>query len=159
MNWQEVCEDQSLQNLPYKIELNERGKIEMSPARSKHSIFQGKIIKYFVKILIDTGSAFPEFPIQTSKGVKVADVVWMSDDFYEEQKNYDVLVIAPEICVEVISPSNTQEEMEEKRQLYLEKGAKEFWICNEDGNMEFYGSNGKIDKSAIVPDFPDTIEF
>jgi len=32
LRWAEVMRDPSLQNLPYKIELNARGKIEMSPA-------------------------------------------------------------------------------------------------------------------------------
>ncbi len=33
MNWQEVCEHPSLQNLPFKLELNEVGKVIMSPVR------------------------------------------------------------------------------------------------------------------------------
>ena len=37
MNWQEICNDPLLRELPYKIELNEWGKIVMSPAR--HSAF------------------------------------------------------------------------------------------------------------------------
>ncbi len=32
MKWQDVLLDKTLQDLPYKIELNEYGKIEMSPA-------------------------------------------------------------------------------------------------------------------------------
>jgi hypothetical protein len=31
LRWAEVVRDPSLQDLPYKIELNARGKIEMSP--------------------------------------------------------------------------------------------------------------------------------
>lgn len=31
MNWQEVCADPHLLDLPYKIELNERGQILMTP--------------------------------------------------------------------------------------------------------------------------------
>ena len=43
MQWQEVCEDTLLQDLPYKIELNRWGQIVMSPARVKHGFFQGRI--------------------------------------------------------------------------------------------------------------------
>jgi len=32
MNWQEVCEIPQLKNLPFKIELNEYGRIVMPPA-------------------------------------------------------------------------------------------------------------------------------
>jgi Uma2 family endonuclease len=35
--------------------------------------------------------------------------------------------VAPQICVEVGSPSNTAEEIAMKRRLYLRKGAVEFW--------------------------------
>ena len=35
---------------------------------------------------------------------------------------------APEICVEVTSPSNSKEEIEHKTELYLAKGALEVWV-------------------------------
>lgn len=43
MQWQDVLADKSLRDLPYKIELNEYGNIEMSPASFTHSRFQGKL--------------------------------------------------------------------------------------------------------------------
>ncbi len=39
MNWQEVCEHPSLQNLPFKIELDEYGNIVMSPVKIYHSLY------------------------------------------------------------------------------------------------------------------------
>jgi len=47
--------------------------------------------------------------------------------------------ICPEICVEIISPSNTAEEMQEKMELYFAAGAEEVWFC-EDGEMRFHHS-------------------
>jgi hypothetical protein len=41
MQWQEVVNEQSLQDLPYNIEMNEYGKIIMSSASNKHSIILG----------------------------------------------------------------------------------------------------------------------
>lgn len=43
MNWQEVCADKNLQDLPFKIELNHWGQIVMSPTKNKHSVYQGLI--------------------------------------------------------------------------------------------------------------------
>ena len=37
LRWAEVMRDPTLQDLPYKIELNVRGKIEMSPAWKLHA--------------------------------------------------------------------------------------------------------------------------
>src|SRR5580693_1889450 len=62
----------------------------------------------------------------TLDGVKVIDVVWMSAGYFRELEAKEPLVLerAPEICVEVLSPSNSKPEMEEKRALYFEAGGK-----------------------------------
>lgn len=41
LRWAQVCRDASLRNLPYKIELNAWGKIEMSPANNRRVRLQG----------------------------------------------------------------------------------------------------------------------
>lgn len=158
MKWQEVCEDTRLANLPYKIELNEYGKIVMSPQKVYHSIFQGKIerlLQQFQK----TGEVFPECAIYTDRGTKVADVVWVSRERYEVIKREIECSISPEICVEILSGSNTQKEMEEKRTLYFARGAQEFWTCNEDGDIDFFNKKGELKSSLLVPDFPNKIDL
>ncbi len=158
MNWQQVCEDPNLKDLPYKIELNERGQILMSPARLCHSAFQGKIIKHLITLMED-GEAFPECAISTTQGTKVADVVWCSSELWGKIKHEIESSIAPEICVEVISPANTNQEMDEKRNLYFSVGAREVWICDEKGAMQFSDASGKIESSEICPLFPNTVEL
>jgi hypothetical protein len=37
MRWSEVLQNETLRDLPYKIELNQWGKIEMTPASDNHS--------------------------------------------------------------------------------------------------------------------------
>ena len=69
-----------------------------------------------------------------------------------------MLLIAPEICVEVISPSNSMEEMFERRRLYFEKGAVEFWLCDEKGRMAFYDAAGPIPRSNLCPQFMNQVE-
>jgi Uma2 family endonuclease len=59
--------------------------------------------------------------------------------------------------VEVLSPANTTDEMDKKRTLYFERGAGEVWLCSWDGNMTFYGTEGKLKSSKFCPTFPDTI--
>jgi len=65
--------------------------------------------------------------------------------------------VAPEICVEVWSPSNTPEELEMKRRLYFDKGALEFWVCNEQGEISFFGHQGSLSQSRLCPGFPAEI--
>jgi Uma2 family endonuclease len=98
------------------------------------------------------GLVFPECPIQTSMGVKVPDVVWVSKQYLSEHGGESPFSKSPEVCIEVLSPSNTQMEMNEKRELYFARGAHEVWICDELGRLGFYDCAGKLAASRIFPD-------
>ena len=52
------------------------------------------------------------------------------------------LPAAPEICVEVRSPSNTDAEMAFKTQLFLNAGAVEVWIVADDGGWQVFDAQG-----------------
>ena len=101
------------------------------------------------------GKVLAETPVVTSDGVKVTDAAWLSAGYAQELEgqNPPALERAPEICVEVLSPSNTVEEMVEKRALYFEAGAKEVWLCGLDGKITFYSPEHSV-HSGICRDFP-----
>jgi Uma2 family endonuclease len=109
--------------------------------------------------LLKTGETLSECAIATPKGTKVADVAWISKERFERVKNETECSIAPEICVEIISASNSTMEMQEKRALYLMQGAEEFWLCDEEGNIGFYDQQGPMRNSVIAPSFPKKIEL
>lgn len=153
MNWQEVCEHSSLKNLPFKIELNEQGQILMSPVKVYHSAFQGKI----ARLLPSIGEVLAECAIKTKKGTKVADVAWVSSERFEKIKYETDCSIAPEICIEILSSSNTKEELEEKRLLYFDAGALEVWYCHENGQLHFFDRGGRLNNSLLAPSFPQNI--
>jgi Uma2 family endonuclease len=71
------------------------------------------------------------------------------------------LVRAPEICVEVLSVSNTPAEIAEKIALYFEAGAQEVWTCDLGGTLEFHFSTPPEVRQAseICPKFPSVIRF
>lgn len=148
MQWQDVLADKSLRNLPYKIELNERGKIEMSPASFLHSRLQGKLAGIFAAQM--GGEVFTELAISTRKGVKVPDVAWGSDNYYQHHLNDICATAAPEICVEILSSSNTKDEMNEKIALFLEAGAIEVWVVEENGEISFYNMGGQQSKTRFT---------
>jgi Uma2 family endonuclease len=157
MKWEEVCENKQLQDLPFKIELNKWGQIIMSPVKIKHSFYQGRIQR-LLESLLKTGEVMPECAINTSDGVKVADVVWCSDTRFDQIQDQISASIAPEICIELKSSGNTIDEMEFKKQLYLEAQAIEVWLCNEQGQIKFYNQQSKLKKSLLVPGFPTQIK-
>ncbi len=157
MNWQEVCEYPGLRNLPFKIELNERGQIVMSPAKVYHSLYQAELA-YLLRSMLKGGKTLTECAVKTRKGTKVADAAWASAERLERIRHETECSIAPEICIEVISSGNTADEIKEKAALYFENGSEEVWICKADGTVDFYRSGGKSECSALVPNFPKKIE-
>lgn len=101
-----------------------------------------------------------ECPLSTSDGVKGIDVAWMSFERMTSREGKAFYTKAPEICVEVISPSNTIQEMAHKKALYFEAGALEVWFCSEKGEMSFYLRNepDTAGNSTIFPEMTREIE-
>jgi Uma2 family endonuclease len=154
-NWQQLLHDPTLNDLPYKIETNARGQLILSPVTRRHTLLQYWIAKHLEEHL-KGGYAFQELSILTLDGVRVADVAWASQERNDAQVE-DVFTTAPEICVEVWSPSNTPEEFERKRELYLQAGASEFWTCDHDGHVQFFDASGEIEQSVLVAEFPKNV--
>ena len=55
----------------------------------------------------------------------------------------------PELCVEIVSPSNSREEMRIKTELYLGAGAQEVWIVYLDSHMDVFNVGGQVKNSAF----------
>lgn len=150
MQWQEVLDNPLLKDLPFKVELNEWGQIVMSPASNRHGILQAAIVRALTRAR-EEGVVIAECSVLTAKGVKVADVAWASADFMDNQGEATPYLKAPEVCIEIISPSNSSREMEEKRELYFAKGAQEVWLCDEQGALRFYDCVGSLETSRLFP--------
>ena len=73
MKWEQLCDDKSLEGIPYRVELAYEGQLVLSPRRSYHCIYQSRIIRWLNRLLPD-GEAMPECPIETGIGTLVADV-------------------------------------------------------------------------------------
>jgi len=152
--WGELCRDPSLEDLPYKIELNASGKIEMSPASNRHGRLQGELALQLGRQLT-AGCVISECSIFTTIGIRVADLAWASDAFMTAFGEITPYMRAPEICVEIASPSNPAGELEEKTRAYLEAGAHEVWVVAEEGSVRYFGPSGEKAKS----DFSATISL
>ena len=110
--WGELCRDPSLDDLPYKIELNASGKIEMSPASNRHGRLQGELLLQLGQQL-PRGCVISECSLFTTIGIRVADAVWASADFMQAFGEITPYMRAPEICVEIQSPSNPKGEKQQ----------------------------------------------
>lgn len=148
MQWSDVINDPSLRDLPYKIELDAQGRIVMSPASNRHGIQQGKLVRLLARMLAD-GEIATECSVGTHAGVKVADVVWMSPEFLRQHGDTTPYPQAPELCIEILSPSTSPAEIEDKIRLYLGYGAHEVWTIDEGGRISIFGPEGQRRVSAL----------
>ena len=158
--WEQLCADPALAKLDFRIETDRHGNTIMTPPPGfDHGDFQFSIGK-ILSMRLQNGKVVTECPISTSEGVKAADVAWISMDRLARSKKNNVLTIAPEICVEVISPSNSRREIEEKKHLYFEAGADEVWICDLKGNVFFFLDEGAeaAEVSKLCPTGPVKLE-
>jgi Uma2 family endonuclease len=151
MEWTEVVNNPLLKDLPFKIELNKFGKILMSPASNQYGRIQSRMAANLINKL-PSGEVITECSIQTSDGVKVADVVWASDEFIKTFAYQTPYPKAPEICIEIVSPSNSMMEISEKVDLYLAKGADEVWVVYDDARILTFTHVGEIEQSIIARD-------
>ena len=150
LRWNQLIHDPLFRDMPYKIELNKSGQILMSPASNWHGHAQGELAKQFGKKK-KSGKIIAECSILTRLGVRVADIAWASDSFIAKNGFTTPYLVSPELCVEIVSPGNSQPELSEKVALYLEKGAHEVWIVAQNGKMKIFGNVGEQKKSTIIP--------
>ena len=156
MTQKEVVAGPDLQHLRYKIETNELGQIAVNPPPS-----------FFIKpmrVRSLTCSAPCGRGARLNRNARCRSLeaprlpTGLSCARFRPFPRRVALTIAPEICVEVVSPSNTAAEPLAKRDLYSAAGAMEFWTCDEVGGMTFFNPSGALEHSTLCPEFPLTVE-
>jgi Uma2 family endonuclease len=159
--WSAVLADPELARIEGRLETDRFGHIIMSPPPSaRHGSYQFRIGALLEKHM-RSGRVLTECPISTADGVKAADVAWASAHCLEQLGDGDCFPRAPEIGVEVLSPTNTATEMREKAALYFDAGAQEVWHCTDTGAMKFFrpGDDQPMVRSRICPHFPAQVEL
>jgi Uma2 family endonuclease len=146
-------DDPCYATVPGKIELDVWGRMLMSPASNYHSALQ---VNLATKLKALGGQAFVESSVITPAGVLVPDVAWASDGFMQAHRFETPYKRASEICVEVVSPSNSRKELREKIDAYVAAGAEEVWIVfPKSKRCEFYGPQGRLPASRYAVDLAD----
>ena len=159
LTWEQLATTQPIlpNDLCWKVETNERNQIIMSPPPYLDHADNSSEILVLLRRLLKNGRSMGETGVQTRQGTKIPDVVWVSTERRRRSRGQASFAQAPEICVEVISPSNTRREIAEKTSLYLEAGAQEVWHCERDGTMKFFDASGPLLASRLCPAFPARI--
>jgi Uma2 family endonuclease len=156
--WAEIMAESFVDGSISKIETDREGHVMMSPSAGKdHGDRQAEIV-YQLRSLLPAGGVLAECGVSTQEGNKTPDISWISMHHPQfRQPDVKVLNPAPEICVEVLSPSNSTEDIELKKRLYFAEGAQEVWVCGLEGQMKFFSPAGELKSSKLCPKFPKRI--
>jgi len=158
--WTELLADRELSRIEGRIETDRHGRIILNLLPTpNHGILQAQL-GYLLCQFMPHGRTLTECPISTADGVKAADVAWASPECLRELGNRACFPRCPEICVEVLSPGNTDAEIREKMALYFDARAHEVWLCADDGTISFYlPASQECGASQLCPQFPKQIQL
>ncbi|HZR19406.1 MAG TPA: Uma2 family endonuclease [Verrucomicrobiae bacterium] len=158
--WAELLVDPLASKFEGRVETDRFGHMVMSPPPApSHGSYQAEIA-YLLRQLLPQGRVITECAISTADGVKAADVAWASLPQMKALGSNPCFLTAPEICVEVQSPSNTEAEFSMKRSLYFDAGAREVWVCSDNGDMSFFGhSESRLPHSVVCSGFPKKVKL
>jgi Uma2 family endonuclease len=89
-----------------------------------HELLRQTVPKSFLIVMAFPFRALPEYEF------RIADIVVVSRDRFYGADRGDAFRGAPELVIEVLSPSNTAAEMNDREKLCLENGSFEFWVVD-----------------------------
>jgi hypothetical protein len=146
--WIELARDPLLAQIPYKVEMNERGSMEVSLATTRHAALLASLADQLRRQL-PAGITLTQCAIETELGVRVPDVAWASAEFVRAHGVATPFSAAPELCIEMLSRLNPRLQMLDKVTAYLAAGAREVWLVSEDGSLEMLGAQGVLSRSSF----------
>ena len=108
--------------------------VSMTRPKLKHTLIQHNLCNLLRLFAEPEGFVDVEVPFRplAEHELWAADVGYISKERLREADPEDNIHGAPEIVIEVLSPSNTASEIRDKRKLCLENGSVEFWVADPD---------------------------
>lgn len=100
------------------------------------------------------GESVMNAAIVTAQGIKVTDIGWFSQERWYVVKAMDAASLAPQICIDILLSATLKDYCALKKALYFAAGAEEVWLCSAEGRVTFYGPEGELPLSVLIPDFP-----
>ena len=118
----------------FRFELHHGEEIKTSRPGIRHYRLQRRLRQLLERIFGDRGIVDIEMPIRAlpEHDLRAADVGFVSPQRWEQAEQHGAVAGAPEIVIEILSPSNTAKEMNERCAICLENGSHEFWTVDQD---------------------------
>jgi Uma2 family endonuclease len=115
---------------PFHYELHHGDLVKVTRPKLKHHVLQERLLELLRAACAGTGHVSMELAFRAlpEHELRVADVAFVSQERWDQIDLEDYIHGAPELVIEVVSPSNTLVEMAEKEALCLANGSREFWM-------------------------------
>lgn len=142
------------------LELHHGEVVIVPPPKWRHQILQDRLVALLKALLSTWGTVLSEMAFRPAPEYEV----WKADAGYvrlERAANVgadEYLQGAPDLVIEVLSPRNTADEIDDKRTICMENGCLSFWVVNDkrkivsvtEGNVtKHYGRFEKIACSLL----------
>ncbi len=116
----------------FRYELRHGEPVQMPPPNRTHYLTQHRLRQYLEESAGSAGEVDIEMPFRPLPEFEYwqADVAFVSRARWDQIPGERHLDGAPDLVVEVLSPSNTAAEILDRRNLCLENGSREFWLVD-----------------------------
>jgi Uma2 family endonuclease len=105
--------------------------VKVTYPKQPHTRVQNRLVRLLSARVQTFGVVDKECPFKAGEHeLRSADVAVVSHVRWAADTPDGYLDGAPEVVIEVVSPSNTADEIAEKEALCLARGAREFWLVN-----------------------------
>jgi Uma2 family endonuclease len=119
---------------PFFYELHNGELVKVTRPVHKHHLLQERLVELLRPVSSGLGHVTMELAFRAlpEYEFRVADVAFVSQERWDQIDPEGNLRGAPDLVIEVLSPSNTAAEMSKKKRLCLENGCREFWVLDAD---------------------------
>jgi Uma2 family endonuclease len=117
---------------PFYYELRHGELFKVSRPKLKHTLVQTQLHELLQQAVAKKFRVLMEFPFRAlpEYELRVADIAVVSRERLQRADREDAFRGAPELVIEVLSPSNTVADMNDREKLCLENGSLQFWVVD-----------------------------
>ena len=129
-----VAEFEKLIRDNVRLELHHGEVITLPPAKMRHNRAEKRLVRALESRIGRYGYVNSEVPFRPlpEHEVWTADVAFLVNERDHGTAGDDWIAGAPDLVAEILSPSNTAEEMQEREDVCLRNGSRQFWSVSLD---------------------------
>lgn len=153
------------------LELREGVVVTMPPPKKGHAGIEKVLLRLLESRIGESWYGATEFGCRIgNRSYLIPDIVITTAERWKRTPFDEYFEGSPEFVVEILSPSNTVSELDQKRELYFAHGCQEFWVINPeipgvtvfraDSTWHFYHVDQSIPLALVdAPELPVRLIF